>query len=420
MNSFVGLPAELRVAIIAAIGLLFVGPFTTWAIANWSHFGVRNSPWNRLPDGSAHKRSWFHFIPILGWLFRIRERDLWSNTFWLRPAFIELAIPFAMAGLYWWEVEGGLLPAFAFNKLVTVHDLHWQVLGHLVLLPLLVIATFIDFDEMYIPDLITVPGTLLAVVGSVLIPQWHLYEVGEGTLPRVTQLQFMSPESVPGWANTSVGLWIALLMFIGWCFALADRRIILRRGLKKCVLYFCAGLFRTSAWKTIAAIAVVGSFWTACVYFFFSETAWLSLFNTLCGVAIGGGIVWVIRIASGLALRTEALGFGDVLLMSMVGAYIGWQPVAISFFYAPLFALPVVLIFLIVTGQAATPFGPYLCMATMYCIVRWDEIWNSWLQPMVSVIGGLMPIAVMFIAMAGLMGAMLSFYRIIKLAVIKK
>ncbi len=220
--------------------------------------------------------------------------------------------------------------------------------------------------------------------------------------------------------KSTLGLLVAVGMFLSWCFALADRRVILRRGIRKAVKYFFVALVRRPTWKVLAGIAVIGTALILAAFMLLSQAAWLSLFSALCGMTIGGGIVWFIRIIASLSLRMEALGFGDVLLMAMVGAFIGWQPVGISFFYAPLFALPIVLTLAIVTGQVATPFGPYLCIATIYCLIKWDSIWNEWLQPVLLQIGGMGQVVAMFATMGILMGAMLSLYRILKVALLRK
>ena len=41
---------------------------------------------------------------------------------------------------------------------------------------------------------------------------------------------------------------------------------------------------------------------------------------------LGGLIVWGGRIVATHALKMEAMGFGDVTLVAMIGAYLGWQP----------------------------------------------------------------------------------------------
>ena len=46
---------------------------------------------------------------------------------------------------------------------------------------------------------------------------------------------------------------------------------------------------------------------------------------------MGGGIVWAVRIIASQALGVEAMGFGDVTLMCMIGAFVGWQPALLIF-----------------------------------------------------------------------------------------
>jgi prepilin signal peptidase PulO-like enzyme (type II secretory pathway) len=63
--------------------------------------------------------------------------------------------------------------------------------------------------------------------------------------------------------------------------------------------------------------------------------------------------------------------------MAMIGAFFGWQVVWIAFFLAPFFGLAFVLIAWLVTGDNATPFGPYLCAATLYAMINWASLWGA-------------------------------------------
>ena len=74
-----------------------------------------------------------------------------------------------------------------------------------------------------------------------------------------------------------------------------------------------------------------------------------SLYSSFLGMAFGGGLVWAIRIIGTIALQKEAMGFGDVTLHAMIGAFLGWQAALLVFVMAPFAALLVVLIQFIVT-----------------------------------------------------------------------
>ena len=40
----------------------------------------------------------------------------------------------------------------------------------------------------------------------------------------------------------------------------------------------------------------------------------------------------VVRVLGSQVLRREAMGFGDVTLMAMIGAFLGWQAAVLTFF----------------------------------------------------------------------------------------
>ncbi len=421
MQWFAQLSMPVRIATIACLSLLVAGPLVNWAIASLSYFGNRISPWQRSCESALPPLRWFHYVPMFGWLFRTDKPADWGRWYRVRPLLMELLVPAAIVGLYIWETSGGLTPhpdQPIFRMPLTIVDLHWQCLGHITLFLFLMVATFIDFDEMMIPDSVTVPGTLLGLFGSIMIPQWHLWTDSIDLDQRwPDQLHLASPNDWPAWTTTMQGCLIAVFVFVGWCFALADRRVILRRGLKKAVVYFGAGLVRDGRWRFLVALAVIGSAIIVAAFGLASETVWRSLFNSLCGLAIGGCFVWIVRIVASLALGMEALGFGDVTLMAMVGTFVGWQPVAIAFFLAPLFALLVVVGIALVTGNTAAPFGPYLCIATAYCVVFWDSMWNQWLQP---IFGLGSTLAMILLAMFMLMGVVLTIWRLIKTKVMQR
>ncbi len=48
--------------------------------------------------------------------------------------------------------------------------------------------------------------------------------------------------------------------------------------------------------------------------------SWL---RALAGVAVGGGVIWAIRILGGWILKKEAMGLGDVKLLAFIGAFVG-------------------------------------------------------------------------------------------------
>ena len=96
---------------------------------------------------------------------------------------------------------------------------------------------------------------------------------------------------------------------------------------------------------------------------------------SLAGAAAGGGITWLVRWISSTILGHEAMGFGDVTLMAMIGSFIGWQPIIFVLALAPLCGLIVGLLVRIVTGKTYVPFGPYLSAAAVLVLFTWRWLW---------------------------------------------
>jgi prepilin signal peptidase PulO-like enzyme (type II secretory pathway) len=117
---------------------------------------------------------------------------------------------------------------------------------------------------------------------------------------------------------------------------------------------------------------------------------WTGLLTALVGMAAGGGVVWAFRILGSAVLKREAMGFGDVTLLAMIGTFVGWQASLIIFFLSPFAALVVGLIRLVLFRQREIPFGPFLCLAALATIFYWDPIWDRTLG--VFALGWLVPL----------------------------
>lgn len=102
---------------------------------------------------------------------------------------------------------------------------------------------------------------------------------------------------------------------------------------------------------------------------------WHGLAWSAAGLAAGAGITWLARWVSSLLLGQEALGFGDVMVMGLIGAFVGWQPVLIVFLLAPLCALLAGLFVKLVSSRTYVPYGPYLSLAALLVLFNWRTIW---------------------------------------------
>jgi prepilin signal peptidase PulO-like enzyme (type II secretory pathway) len=129
----------------------------------------------------------------------------------------------------------------------------------------------------------------------------------------------------------------------------------------------------------------------------------------LVGLAAGGGIIWIVRIIGSAVLNKEAMGFGDVTLMAMVGTFLGWQPSLIVFFLAPFAGLVIGVMQWILNRGPEIPYVPFLCVAAMWVVLGWRATWE-WAEPIFQ-LGWIVP-GIMLTCMV-LMAVMLGVWRFI-------
>ena len=410
MNLILAIPLELRLALVFVLGAC-VGGAVNLAIYRLAWYARPISPWSR-PDPSAPPRRFWDRLPILGWLGLRREANLHGPGFWVRPMLLELLTAIGLAWLYWWEVvAAGLLPPGLLRLLPpdTVTILHLQFGAHAVLIALMLAASMIDIDEKIIPDAITIPGTLIGLVGAAVWPR--------SLLPDVMQrgpdffLHLTSPNAWPVWLDGVPNKWPLALGFACWwlwCAALLPRTWYGRHGCIRAIRLCCARVARESITYRILGMALVGSLAVGLVWFCGGQ-GWQALLSALVGMAAGGGLVWAVRIIGTAALNREAMGFGDVTLMAMIGAYLGWQPCLVIFFLAPIAGLVVGVLRLILFRDREIPYGPFLCLAALLSIVRWHAIWDYTLD--LFAIGWFVPL--LMLGCLILMGLMLGTWRLI-------
>jgi len=390
------------------VGLLAFGAFgvCVGALVNlgvyrlaWSPRSI--SPWSRpLPE--APPRCWHDRLPIIGWLGLRRECGLHGGGFWIRPMLVELFLGAGFAALYWWEIcrLGLVLPGVLPPSPAVLYA---QYGCHLVLVALMVVASLIDIDEKIIPDTITVSGTWFALLAAAVCP-WSLlhatFWLRGGPVPNPPPdflfLRLTYPNPWPDWLTGFPHAW-PLAAGLGcwwlWCVALMHRTWYARHGWLRAIELLLARLRREASTWRILVMGLVGSAGIVVVWLV-RGPFWAGLLTALVGMAASSAIIWAIRVLATAVLRREAMGFGDVTLMAMVGAFLGWQPCLIVFFLAPFAGLAVGLVGLALRHGPEIPYGPFLCLAALVVIVRWAPLW-VWTAPIFN-LGGILVLVLCF------------------------
>ena len=101
---------------------------------------------------------------------------------------------------------------------------------------------------------------------------------------------------------------------------------------------------------------------------------------SVAGFALGGGLLWAIAEGWYRLRKVEAMGFGDVKMLAMVGAFLGVKMVILTFILSSMIG-GVVGIALLATRRAdmgtKVPFGTMLAVAALVASL-WGERLVSW------------------------------------------
>ncbi len=111
--------------------------------------------------------------------------------------------------------------------------------------------------------------------------------------------------------------------------------------------------------------------------FFLQGHGWL---NSLLGILLGGGSLLLVAYSYQLLTGKEGMGGGDIKLLAMMGAFLGWKAVPFIIFASSLIGSVVGIFIMLVQkkdSKLAIPFGPYLAVgAVLYifygkALIRW-------------------------------------------------
>ncbi len=106
--------------------------------------------------------------------------------------------------------------------------------------------------------------------------------------------------------------------------------------------------------------------------------------DSFLGILLGGGILlavaWIYQIFTG----KEGMGGGDVKLLAMIGAFLGWPAVLLTLFFASLSGSVVGLTLMFTKGvdsKYALPFAPFLCLGALLALFYGKELVTFYLPP---------------------------------------
>jgi leader peptidase (prepilin peptidase)/N-methyltransferase len=102
--------------------------------------------------------------------------------------------------------------------------------------------------------------------------------------------------------------------------------------------------------------------------FFIQGHSWL---NSLLGILLGGGSLLLVAYGYQWLTGKEGMGGGDIKLLAMMGAFLGWKAIPFIIFASSLIGSVVGITIMLVQkkdSKLAIPFGPYLAFGAVLYI----------------------------------------------------
>ena len=90
--------------------------------------------------------------------------------------------------------------------------------------------------------------------------------------------------------------------------------------------------------------------------------------DSLIGLLLGGGVLYAIALFYYLWKKQEGMGGGDIKLLAMIGAFLGWQALPFVIFASSLSGSFIGILAMIKQGKGGKsriPFGPFLALAAL-------------------------------------------------------
>ena len=91
--------------------------------------------------------------------------------------------------------------------------------------------------------------------------------------------------------------------------------------------------------------------------------------SSFIGISIGGVFLWLVAWIYEFFTGAEGMGGGDIKLLAMIGAFLGWPSIPLTLFFASVSGSVIGVILMVragAGGKYAIPFGPFLCLGALF------------------------------------------------------
>ena len=355
------LPVEICFVVFSGLLGACVGSFLNVCIYRLPRekLSVSRPKRSFCPLCGTHIR-WYDNVPLLSWLVlggRCRScRAGISSRYLLVEAitaafFALIALRFLTGGMYLWG----------------------PFLAMVVLVAVLIVLAFVDWDLRILPDELTIGGMIAAPFVVVAVPYFHVRSV-DSSLSWLLLRASGALEALGGGAlgTGAVVFGVIVAGAFGGVVGLFGYRFYWRWTRKGEIRPLKDGLLGGGIGAVTAAALALALLWPAGLL----HPRVYSLWAALTGMLVGAGLVFLVGEIGSRVFRKPAMGFGDVKLMGLLGAFTGWSGVIAGFFIACILG-SVVGVFLLVRFRSRyLAFGPFLALGCLV-IILWPESFEA-------------------------------------------
>lgn len=109
----------------------------------------------------------------------------------------------------------------------------------------------------------------------------------------------------------------------------------------------------------------------------------MTFLDSLIGTVVGGGSLFVVATVYQWLFKREGMGGGDVKLLAMIGAFLGWKAVILTILVSSLIGSMTGIAIMIGKGRTykyAIPFGPFLSLGAVVSLFYGGELIHWYLH----------------------------------------
>ena len=109
----------------------------------------------------------------------------------------------------------------------------------------------------------------------------------------------------------------------------------------------------------------------------------MATLDSLLGIFIGGGLLYAVAVLFYWATKKEGMGGGDIKLLAMIGAFLGWSSTLFTILVSSVIGSMVGVALMVAKGadsKYAIPFGPFLSLGAIIYLFFGREIIRWYLQ----------------------------------------